>query len=238
MVTIVRKFLIALVLIGGIVIVMITLQPTKKNNSYEADETTDIIELPEPSYTSDITIEEALLTRRSIRQYSEKPLKLSDISQLLWAAQGITNVQGYRTAPSAGALYPLEVYVAAGNVNNLPDGIYRYESRGHTLARIDEGDKRTELSAAASSQYWIKESAAVIVFSAIQKRTTKKYGERGVRYVHMEVGHAAQNVYLQAISLDIGTVVVGAFNDNEVKTIVNMTDEEQPLCIMPVGKWE
>jgi SagB-type dehydrogenase family enzyme len=235
----IMKFLVAVAIISGILLLMITMQPSEKFESSPADksiDSIDVIKLPEPKYTGNMSIEEVLHTRRSIRDYKEEPLIRSEISQLLWAAQGITDTKGYRTAPSAGALYPLELYIAAGNVNDLPQGTYRYEPKGHELVKIAAGDKRNELSSAASSQYWIKDCAVIVVFAAVYERTTKKYGERGNRYVHMEVGHAAQNVYLQAHSLGLGTVVVGAFNDNEVKQIMNMTDEEQPLCIMPVGR--
>jgi SagB-type dehydrogenase family enzyme len=194
------------------------------------------IKLPEPVKDSDTSIEEALLERRSIRSYKDKPLTVAEVSQLLWAAQGITVHWGGRTAPSAGATYPLEVYVVVGNVNNLSEGIYKYKPHEHELVRVAEGDKRVELCDAALGQRWVGEGAIVIVFSAVYGRTTERYGDRGIRYVHTEAGHAAQNVYLQAVSLNLGTVVVGAFYDDEVKKIVNMHDEECPLYIMPVGR--
>lgn len=198
--------------------------------------TGDMIKLPEPRYDSDTSIEEAVLLRRSVRQYKDEPLTLAELSQLLWAAQGITNPGGFRTAPSAGALYPLELYIAAGNVEGLSPGIYRYESDGHGLENIADGDVRDDLCSAALDQSAVKDAAAVIVFSAVFERTTGKYGERGIRYVHIEVGHAAQNVYLQAASLGLGTVVIGAFDDDEVKKAMNMDESEEPLYIMPVGK--
>ena len=195
------------------------------------------IKLPKPKYDSNTSVEQALLKRRSVRAYKDASLTLTEVSQLLWAAQGITDPRrGFRTAPSAGALYPLELYVVAGNVNDLPDGIYKYRSHGHELAMVVEGDKRTELCNAALDQPSVKDAAAVIVFSAVYKRTTGKYREKGIRYVHIEVGHAAQNIYLQAVSLNLGTVVIGAFDDEEVKKIMNIGDKEQPLYIMPVGK--
>lgn len=123
-----------------------------------------------------------------------------------------------------------------GNVKDIPNGIYKYKPNGYELARVAEGDKRSELCIAALEQDWIKSSAAIIVLSAAYERTTIKYGERGKRYVPMEIGHAAQNIYLQAVSLNLGTVVVGAFDDSKVKRIMNMADKEQPLCIMPIGK--
>lgn len=209
-------------------------QPDEKSKGTPGHEA--LIKLPEPRYKSATPLEEAILERRSIRDYKDEPLTLTDLSQVLWAAQGITDPRGYRTAPSAGALYPLELYVAAGNVEGVPDGIYRYKPEEHELARVAEGHVRAELYSAALDQSAVKDAAAVIVFSAVYERTTGKYGGRGIRYVHIEVGHAAQNVYLQAVSQNLGTVVIGAFDDEDVKTIMNMADDEQPLLIMPVGK--
>ncbi|NWF52940.1 MAG: SagB/ThcOx family dehydrogenase [Nitrospirae bacterium] len=194
------------------------------------------IKLPEPKYDSKISIEESILKRRSIRNYKDQPLTLAEVSQLLWAAQGITGPTGLRTAPSAGALYPLEIYIVAGDVQDLEDGIYKYIPQRHELICIGKGDRRSELSAAALRQPWVKNGSAVLVFSAVFERTTKKYGERGIRYVYIEAGSAVQNVYLQAVSLNLGAVAVGAFDDEEVKRILNMRTEEHPVCIMPVGK--
>jgi len=194
------------------------------------------IKLPQPRYRSSISVEQALLKRRSIREYKNEPLTLAEVSQLLWAAQGITDPEGYRTAPSAGALYPLEVYVVIGNVKGIKAGVYKYKPYEHELIKIKDGDVRDELMKAAFRQIYILKAPIDIVFAAVYERTTSKYGKRGIRYVHMEVGHAAQNVYLQAVALNLGTVVIGAFWDKEVRKVLNMPDNEHPLCIMPVGK--
>ena len=196
----------------------------------------DIITLPEPNCDGEISIENAILNRRSIRDYLNEPLTLTDASQLLWAAQGITESGGYRAAPSGGALYPLEVYLVAGNVMNLLKGIYRYRPLGHEMIKIADGDMRNKLASAALEQGCVRMGAVSIVISAVYERMTRKYGQRGLQYVHMEVGHVAQNIYLQAISLNLGTVVVGAFYDDEVKTVLKMPEEEYPLCIMPIGR--
>lgn len=164
------------------------------------------------------------------------PLTIAGISQLLWSAQGVTNPRGYRTAPSAGALYPLEVYVVAGTVRDLDSGIYKYYLHKHKIVNTVQGDKRFELCCAALNQGSIKNAPAVIVFCAVFERVTGSYGERGIQYVHKEVGHVIQNVCLQAISLDLGSVVIGAFNDNHIKTIMNFELDEHPLLILPVGK--
>ena len=194
------------------------------------------ITLPEPRYDSNVSIEEALLNRRSIREYAGEPLMLQEVSQLLWAAQGITDSRGFRTAPSAGALYPLEVYVVVGDVESLTEGVYRYKPQEHELIKVLDGDKRVELAKAALGQAWVKEAAADIVITAVYERTTVKYGDRGIRYVHMEAGHAAQNLCLQATAMDLGTVTVGAFYDEQVKEVLSLPKDEQPLYIIPVGK--
>jgi SagB-type dehydrogenase family enzyme len=194
------------------------------------------IKLPQPVFTGDTSVEKALQERHSIRDYPRVPLELSEVSQLLWAAQGITGFGGRRTAPSAGATYPLEVYVVVGNVNGLSAGIYAYSPHKNELKKIERGDKRLPLSNACLNQKAVKDAAASIVLSAVYQRTMIKYGERGFRYVNMEAGHAAQNVCLQAVALGLGTVVIGAFHDEIVKAILDMPDKEEPLYIIPVGR--
>lgn len=194
------------------------------------------IKLPPPRYDSTTSVEKALLERRSIRDIKDDPLTINEISQLLWAAQGVTDSRGFRTAPSAGALYPLEVYISIFNAKEIPKGIYKYNPHNHELVRIKNGDIKKDLILAALGQYWVGKGSAVIVLSAVYERITKKYGERGKRYTHIEVGHVSQNIYLQAQSLNLGTVVIGAFSDEAVKKVMNMPYEEHPLCLMPVGK--
>ena len=192
--------------------------------------------LPEAVYMSEISVEQTLLERRSIREYQGAPLTIAELSQLLWAAQGITHPNGLRTAPSAGALYPLEVYVVVGNVDELAAGVYHYAPQTHELTKMAAGDKRTALSQAALSQDAVEDAAAVIVLAAIYDRTTGKYGDRGIRYVHMEVGAAAQNVDLQATAIELGTVFIGAFHDEQVQQVLDLRAEEQPLCLLPIGR--
>ncbi len=177
-----------------------------------------------------------MLARRSVREFATEALELWQISQLAWAAQGITGPDLHRTAPSAGALYPLELYVAVGNVNGLPPGLYRYDLKGHELDLWVQGDKRRELFEAALGQSSILQAAAVFAVSALYKRTTAKYGDRGIRYVHMEAGHAAQNLLLQAAALGLGSVLVGAFSDERVRQVLMLNQTETPLYLIPVGK--
>lgn len=194
------------------------------------------VTLPKLRYGSPTSVEQSLQKRRSIRQFRNAPLALGDLGQLLWAAQGITDRTGFRTSPSAGALYPLEVYAVAGNVQGLPTGLYHYIPRAHALRQIADWDKRHTLAHAAYDQPSIAEAPACLALCAVYERVTGKYGERGLRYVHMEVGHAAQNVYLQAVSLQLGTVVLGAFDDRDVKGVLSLHGRETPLYLMPVGK--
>ena len=173
------------------------------------------IKLPPPRLTSSTSVEEAISKRRSVRQYKDSSLSLSELSQLLWAAQGVTDTaRGLRTAPSAGALYPLEVYAVVGNVTGLAPGIYKYECATHELGTISLGDARKELAAAALGQGAITQAAVDIVWTAVYQRCAKKYQERAELYVPIEVGHSAENVFLQATALNLGAVVMGAFYED------------------------
>ena len=210
--------------------------PAKEKTKNVTENKPNIIRLPEPKYIGTSSLEEALHKRRSVRTFGDRPVTIDEVSQLIWAAHGITGTGGLRTAPSAGALYPLELYVVAGNVNGLPPGIYKYRPKNHELLSVAGGDRRNDLCSAALGQSSIKRAAAVLVVTAVYGRTTSKYGERGIRYVHMESGHAAQNVYLQTVPLGLGTVAIGAFRDEEVKRVLNLQDMETPLYILPIGR--
>ena len=194
------------------------------------------ISLPEISIIDDQSLLQLLSQRRSVRDLEDTPLSMSQVAQLLWAAQGVTHPEGYRTAPSAGALYPLELYLAVGEVEDIAFGVYQYDARSHQLFKKVDGDPRKNLARSALKQYWIKDAAVIVVFAAIYERTTWKYGKRGIRYVHMEVGNAAQNLYLQAESLGLGTTAVGAFDDEEVAELLQLPTDTKPLLLMPVGR--
>lgn len=197
----------------------------------------ETIKLPEPLLKGKITLEEAIDKRRSIRVYKGDPLTLNEISQLLWAAQGITEKEsGLRTAPSAGALYPLEIYIVIGNVNGLEAGVYKYIPQNHSLIKILDGDKKKELYNSALQQESIIQASVNFVISAIMQRTASKYGSRAERYVWIEVGHASQNLLLQATALNLGAVPIGAFYDQKVKGTLQLLKNEEPLYIIPVGK--
>lgn len=211
----------------------------------------DLMQLSNPRYDSGTSVEKALNSRRSVRSYSDEPLSLSDISQILWAAQGITKRTdappskwnpkyewqgGYRTAPSAGALYAMEVYILAGKVNGLSNGVYKYIPKTHSLKKVFSEDKRTEIYKVALQQSSIKDAAAVLIMAGVYERTSYKYGDRAERYVHMEAGFVGENVYLQAVALGIGTVMVGAFQDEGVRKVLDLPKDEFPLALMPLGK--
>lgn len=181
-------------------------------------------------------MEAAIFRRRSVRRFSREALELSELSQLLWAAQGITHFEGYRAAPSAGAIYPLEVYVLVGRVGDLASGAYRYVPRAHQLNQVLLGDGWSVLWSTVLANRQVKESAAVLTITSNLDRLEAKYGERAERYALVEVGHVVQNVYLQAVAMDLATVVVGSFNDAEVSSIFGCSGTERPIVMMPVGR--
>lgn len=227
---------IALILFG--IIVFIHMNKSKEPLSSEWPEQDEkfMIRLPEPDRMGSEPLETVIRKRRSIRNYSDESLSLKDLSQLLWAGQGITDeTYGFRSTPSAGALYPLELLVAVGAVDELTPGIYRYVPQSHGLQQISKGDPRDSLCQAALDQKAICEAPVSLVVTAVPNRTTKKYGSRGIQYVHIEVGHAGQNITLQATALDLGSVVIGAFSNKGVAAVLGLTGEEEAYYIIPVG---
>jgi SagB-type dehydrogenase family enzyme len=195
------------------------------------------IPLPKPRLKGDTSIEEALLKRRSVRDYKTDAITLEQLSQLLWAGQGITAADFFRAAPSAGASYPLELFVIAGNVKGLEAGVYHYNVKEHSLSLHLKGDIREKLgTTAAFNQKCISQVPACISICAVYERTIKTYGKRGERYVPIDTGHAAENIALQAVALGLATVMVGAFEDKKVGEILNLADELKPMYIIPVGK--
>lgn len=194
----------------------------------------EVTKLPKPGYRG-IPLEEAIEKRRSVRNYSRIPITLSQLSQLLFSAQGITGKiygQPLRTAPSAGALYPFEIYVIANNVEGLSQGIYHYAVLNHTLELIKTGNFRKEITSAGLKQEMLGDADITFVLSAIFDRVRHKYGERGFRYVYMEAGHISQNFYLQAVSLGLGSVSVGAFLDNNVNQLIGVDGQKEAVIYM------
>jgi SagB-type dehydrogenase family enzyme len=195
------------------------------------------IALPEPAKDSDTSIEQALWGRRSTRSFSNEAMTLEQLSQLLWAGQGITDPSGKRTAPSAMALYPLKLYVVVGNVEGIKAGIYLYDPDTHTLNRVIDGDKRSALAQAAMGQPSVSQGAVAFIISANYSIMTKSFSDRGIRFADLEAGHAAQNICLQAVGLHLGTVTVGSFTDSEVQKVLGLPSGETPLYIIPTGNF-
>jgi SagB-type dehydrogenase family enzyme len=188
------------------------------------------LQLPPPEQRGSMSLEEALACRRSVREFKSEALTERELSQLLWAAQGITHAEGLRTTPSAGTLYPLELYVA------LADAFYRYEPRPHQLIRLTDRDLRAAVRRAALDQVAITQAPAVFVIAAVYERTSRRYGsERAPRYAQMEVGHAAQNLLLEAVALGLGGVPIGAFEDEALHMALGLPAAQRPLYLIPVG---
>ena len=193
-------------------------------------ESADGIALPPPELKGKVSVEETLARRRSVRRFQDRALTQAQIGQLAWAAQGITEpARGLRTAPSAGALYPLKLYLLTA------EGVFRYSPVGHRLVTLAKGDMRQQLSAAALGQRSVASAALAFVITGEHQRMRAKYGERAQLYVHLEAGHVAQNIHLQAVALGLGSVPVGAFREAEVSRVLGLAEEETPLYIIPVG---
>jgi len=189
----------------------------------------EISRLPQPTLKGNMSVEEALSTRRSVREYSSTDLSDNDLSQIVWAAQGITGPQGFRAAPSAGALYPIEVYV----VNAA--GVYHYIPLNHSLEKIKEGNVKDDLMRAALNQNAVGQAPLDLVITGVYERTVVKYGDRAERYVYLEAGHVAQNVLLQCTALHLGAVPIGAFDDAKVQDALGISRDNRPLYIIPIG---
>ena len=189
------------------------------------------VDLPEPRLKSEVSLEETLLKRRSVREFADEKLSLEEIGQLLWAAQGITEPErGLRTAPSAGATYPLEIYVVT------PDGFYQYVPQGHTLETRSTEDLRATLSKAVGGQKSVAEAGADVVITAVFERTAKKYRGHATRYVHLEAGHVAQNILLQAVALGLSAVPVGGGDGKRIIEALSIPSDHTPVYLVPVGR--
>jgi SagB-type dehydrogenase family enzyme len=238
-----RRAILALLAVTGLSVVLEVVFGAfgiVRTDGGETQQGGDSVSLPTPSRESDVSVEEAIANRRSRREYGPGTIERGELGQLLWAAQGVTApARGFRAAPSAGALYPLEVYVVVGTpgVEGLEAGVYHYRPERHDLTRGRTGEFQSALRAAALDQEVVEAAAVDVVVCAVDERTTGKYGERGSRrYVPMEAGHVGENVYLQAESLGLSTVSIGAFRDERVREIVAAPDDQRPLYILPVGR--
>jgi SagB-type dehydrogenase family enzyme len=196
------------------------------------------MKLPRPRTEGAISVEQAIGQRRTVRHFSPKTLHGSQLSQLLWAAQGVTGSGGFkRAAPSAGALYPMDVYAVLGpeSVDRIAAGVYHFEPEGHVLSLVNAGDVRDAVSGACLSQMWMAKAPLNLVITAEYRRITGKYGNRGVRYAMIESGHIAQNIFLQAEALGLKAGIVGAYHDEKLVEVLNLPRTREPLLVMPVG---
>jgi len=196
--------------------------------------------LPRPVHDGQISLEQAIKQRRTVRSFRNKHISGDQLSQLLWAAQGITEERGFkRAAPSGGALYPADVYAVVGDrgVEGFTAGVYHYGPKDHSVRKIADGDKRRDVAIASLHQMWMAEAPVQLVLTAEYRRISIKYGDRGVRYALIEIGHIGQNIFLQCQGLGLAAGIVGAFDDNEVARAIMAEKNHQPLLIFPVG-WQ
>jgi SagB-type dehydrogenase family enzyme len=196
------------------------------------------MQLPDPITDGDVSLETAIHRRRTVRSFHSTTLSLTQFSQLLWAAQGITGPGGFkRAAPSAGALYPMDVYGAVGEgcIDTLNPGVYLYDPGTHSLSLIHKGDVRRDIAMASLGQMWMSHAPITFVITAEYSRITGKYGQRGVRYAMIEAGHIGQNIFLQSQALGLETGIVGAFKDQQVIQVMGIKSTHEPLLLMPVG---
>lgn len=197
-----------------------------------------VIKLPVPADKGAMSVEEALSKRRTVRRFASRPLTLAQVSQLLWGASGVSDPRGLRTAPSAGATYPLELYLVVGErgVAEIPPGVYRYLPQPHVLeATAVKGDVRAQVARISLHQNWMAEAPVMVVTAAEYQRCMARYGNRGIQYTHMEVGHVGQNLFLQAEALGLACGIVGAFEDRALSQALKLPANHEPLLVMPVG---
>lgn len=205
------------------------------SNVAAGQELGEVIDLPEVDRTEGGQFYDLLFRRHSVRSFSEDPMDMRELSRLLFSGQGITRANRFRTVPSGGAQYPIDIYVLVGDVEGLDAGIYKYVPQGHRLERVSNEDRRRQMGSAALGQDWLADAPVVLVICAEYRRITGRYGERGERYAIIESGCTAQNISLESEDLGLGTVLIGAFHDRSVAQLIEAPDGVEPLLIMPIG---
>jgi SagB-type dehydrogenase family enzyme len=197
----------------------------------------EVVKLPAPAFKGAISVEEALKQRRTVRRFASRGLDLKQVGQILWAADGLSDPRGYRTAASAGATFPMEIYLVVGErgVAGLAAGVYRYRPEDHSLGLVSKGEARHAVARASLHQTWMAEALVMVVIAAEYGRCTARYGQRGVMYTHIEAGHVGTNVFLQAEALGLGAGIVGAFDDKGLAQALKLPGHHEPLLVMPVG---
>ncbi len=214
-----------------LIVVLATVLSCRSENQAQQD--SERIVLPSPEVDGAMTVEAAIQARRSVRSFAPEVLSMEQMGQLAWAAQGVTDPgRNLRTAPSAGATYPMELYLVSAQ------GMYRYRAEGHQLLQIAETDLRAPLASAALGQSSVSAAPVVVVITAVFERTARSYGDRAARYVYIEAGHIAQNIHLQAVAMGLGSVPVGAFDDAQVAEVLDLPDDHEPVYLIPVGRPE
>jgi SagB-type dehydrogenase family enzyme len=197
--------------------------------------TTKHLPLPKPIIRSGPSLEQALAQRRSHRTFADRPVPLADLAQLLWAGQGLSGVYDGRTAPSAGGMHLMQLHIVAAHISGLEPGVYRYQAGSHEVEVLATGDLRDEVRDATSDQECLGEGAADIIIGVAPAAAIQRYGERGIRYLHMEAGHVAQNICLQATALGLAATTVAAFDDEAMACAARLRSGEQALYAIPVG---
>ncbi|MBD3254374.1 MAG: SagB/ThcOx family dehydrogenase [Candidatus Lokiarchaeota archaeon] len=184
--------------------------------------------LSKPDFTSKGYLEDCILQRESVRSFKSKKIEEEKLSRILWSAQGKKGKK--RTVPSAGAKYPLELYIVIKD-----EGLFQYQIKDHSLKLLNKEELCDKIAKASWNQIFICEAPLILIICANFSRTTNRYGQRGVRYVHMEVGHCAQNVWLEVISLGLSSVPIGAFKDEQMKLLLELSEDIDPLYVLPIG---
>jgi len=194
--------------------------------------------LPNPNFKGEASLEEAIKSRRTIRDFRSDPLTLQQLSQLLWAGSGITDEGGFkRAAASAGALYPIDLYIFAGQngTPGLDAGVYHYHPQGHKISLLKAGDLRRDLAQASLGQMWMARAPITILIAGEYERCSRKYRQRGIIYTYIEAGHIGQNIFLQAEALGFGAGIIGAFENQSVAEVAGIPAQHDPILLMPVG---
>jgi nitroreductase len=243
-------------LFGLALLATVVMAAPEDSSSLKADASSQAIKLPEPRTDGGMTVEKALQERRSIRSFGKDGLTLNEVSQLLWAAQGVTDDKGHRTAPSAMARYPLQVYLLAGNVTGLPAGVYHYSPQGHNLTIMAEGNMDEYYNATAGFEAWIKTAPAIFVItgniSSMNQMPGLRPGNRTSgsnrtsgnqmprqdpsQWVYIDAGAAAENLLLEVVSLDLASTYTAGFSVNKTEELLGLPSGEVPIGVLPVGR--
>jgi SagB-type dehydrogenase family enzyme len=224
-----------IVFVVGLIVLLTAIMAVSVSSNQEAS---DVVTMPQPRTDGGMSVEKALLERRSIRSFRNESLTLDEVSQLCWAAQGVTDDKGHRTSPSAMATYPLEVYLLAGNVTGLPAGVYHYSPQGHNLTLISKGNKIPEFfnSSRGGREDWRRGSPAVFIITGVFERTNKTSGQDLSRFVYIEAGTAAENLLLEVVSLGLGSTYTAGFDENKTKEYLGLSPGEEAIGVLPVGR--